>query len=147
MPADVSTARRLGAAAVIRDELGRVLLVRHTYGKCNWELPGGFSEPNESAAATAMREVREEIGLMVEAGRLIGVYYDSEHDMLHFVFFCHPVAEGTPRPSCPEISECLYCDSASLPRPISDFTVRRVQDALSGAGASLTTIGARRWII
>jgi len=30
--------RKLGAAAVILDTQGRVLLVKHTYGPLNWEL-------------------------------------------------------------------------------------------------------------
>src|SRR5688500_810850 len=36
--------KKLGAAAVILDTLGRVLLVKHTYGPLNWELPGGGAE-------------------------------------------------------------------------------------------------------
>jgi 8-oxo-dGTP pyrophosphatase MutT (NUDIX family) len=34
----------LGAAAVILDFEGRILLVRYSYGKNNWDLPGGKSE-------------------------------------------------------------------------------------------------------
>jgi 8-oxo-dGTP diphosphatase len=76
----------MGAAAIILDSEDRILLVKHSYGKYNWDLPGGKSEVNESAEETAIREVREEIGLDVEIGQLTGVYYDSNHDMHHFVF-------------------------------------------------------------
>jgi 8-oxo-dGTP pyrophosphatase MutT (NUDIX family) len=48
---------RLGAAAVILNDAGHVLLVKHTYGRLNWELPGGGAEAGESIIATAIREV------------------------------------------------------------------------------------------
>ena len=47
------------AAAVIVDDDGRILLVRHSYGELNWEIPGGAGELGESADAAAVREVRE----------------------------------------------------------------------------------------
>lgn len=55
--------KKLGAAAVILNDAGHVLLVRHTYGRLNWELPGGYAEAAESIVETAIREVREETGL------------------------------------------------------------------------------------
>ena len=79
-------------------------------------------------------------------GCLTGVYFDPEHDMHHSVFLCRSTASDLPRPSSPEISACLYWDPASLPRPISDFTIRRIEDALKGADARLITIGPRHWI-
>ncbi|OMF36882.1 hypothetical protein BK133_08150 [Paenibacillus sp. FSL H8-0548] len=42
----------VGAAAIIMDSEGRILLVKHSYGKYNWELPSGLSEQNESAEVT-----------------------------------------------------------------------------------------------
>jgi len=51
---------RVGAAAVILNGDGEVLLVHHTYGMLNWELPGGIGERGESPTETAVREVREE---------------------------------------------------------------------------------------
>lgn len=62
----------IGAAAVILDSKGRVLLVKHSYGKNNWDLPGGKGEENESAEETAKREVHEEVGLEVGVGQLTG---------------------------------------------------------------------------
>ncbi|MCF3963640.1 NUDIX domain-containing protein [Streptomyces fuscigenes] len=59
------------ADALIRDPEGRVLLVEPTY-KDGWDLPGGMLEDEEPEAGM-VREVREELGLEVRAGRLLVV--------------------------------------------------------------------------
>ena len=60
--------------AVIRDDAGRLLLIKrgHEPGKGLWSIPGGRVEAGESDAAAVVREVREETGLVVVPGRLIG---------------------------------------------------------------------------
>ena len=139
--------RRVGAAAVIVDRFGHVLLVRHTYGRLNWELPGGASEPGESVVETAVREVREETGLEARPERLMGLYYEPERDAHHFVFRCVVDGGEAPMPSSPEISACGYWSTADLPRPISDFTVRRIEDAVSGNVEPLpVTVPPRTWL-
>lgn len=136
----------VGAAAVIMDSKGRILLVKHNYGKYNWELPGGLSEQNESAENTAKREVLEETGLEVTVARLTGVYYEPNHDMHHFVFTCKLDDNQPPRPDEKEVTECKYWALNNLPRPISDFTIERIQDALNTDGNRLFhVIGPRQW--
>lgn len=44
----------------------------HDPGRGLWSIPGGRVEPGESDAAAVVREVREETGLTVRAGRLVG---------------------------------------------------------------------------
>jgi len=56
-------------AAVIRDAEGRWLLVRKR-GTSVFMQPGGKLEPGESAADALVRELAEELGLRVDAGRL-----------------------------------------------------------------------------
>jgi mutator protein MutT len=58
------------AGAVVRDADGRLLLVRRANEPSRglWSLPGGRIEPGETAAAAAVREVREETGLDVAVG-------------------------------------------------------------------------------
>ena len=64
--------------ACIRDEEGRILLLRRSDGENLWGFPGGAIEPDERAADAVVREVREEIGLEVEPVELIGVYSAPE---------------------------------------------------------------------
>ena len=59
---------------MIKDGSGRLLLIKrgHEPGKGLWSIPGGRVEAGESDADAVVREVREETGLVVAAGRLIG---------------------------------------------------------------------------
>jgi mutator protein MutT len=60
--------------AIIIDPAGRLLLIKrgHEPEAGRWSLPGGRIEPGESDEQALVREVREETGLTVAAGRLIG---------------------------------------------------------------------------
>jgi len=140
--------RQIGTAALILDERGRVLLIKHTYGKLNWELPGGLGEAGEPADATAIREVAEEVGIPVRAIRLSAVYYSEPSDMHHFVFECSiSEPDALPRPSSEEISQVGFFARDSLPRPISDFTIRRIDDGLAQTAVdAVTRIGPRVWL-
>jgi ADP-ribose pyrophosphatase YjhB (NUDIX family) len=60
--------------AIITDDTGRLLLIQrgHEPEEGRWSLPGGRVKPGESDPEAVAREVREETGLNVEPGRLIG---------------------------------------------------------------------------
>jgi ADP-ribose pyrophosphatase YjhB (NUDIX family) len=130
----------VGAAAAIFNDQGHVLLVKHGYGPLNWELPGGGAEPNESAVETALRETREETGLIVEAARLAGIYHLAQNDSVHFVFRCQILAGEPAVADAAEITDCRYWPTDALPRPISDWTIRRIQDALSETPPALPLV-------
>jgi ADP-ribose pyrophosphatase YjhB (NUDIX family) len=60
--------------AIITDGTGRLLLIQrgHEPEEGRWSLPGGRVKPGESDRDALVREVREETGLRVEPGRLVG---------------------------------------------------------------------------
>ena len=58
----------------------RVVLVERKYEPRGWALPGGFVDVCETVEAAAVREMREETGLEVELGPLLGVYSDPARD-------------------------------------------------------------------
>ena len=68
------------AVGILIDDAGRVLVTRrapdaHQGGL--WEFPGGKVEENETILAALARELREELGLLVEATEALMVL---EHD-------------------------------------------------------------------
>jgi ADP-ribose pyrophosphatase len=61
-----------GVRAIIVDKDDRVLMVRqHHEGRDLWMVPGGGIEEGENSREAVVREVREETGLEVKAGKLI----------------------------------------------------------------------------
>ena len=65
--------------AIITDDAGRLLLIQrgHEPEEGRWSLPGGRVRPGESDPEAVAREVREETGLRVEPGRLVGATRDK----------------------------------------------------------------------
>ncbi len=59
------------------DDAGRVLLVKHR-DTDRWVAPGGAIEPGETPADTAVREMWEETGLIVDLVGILGVYGGPE---------------------------------------------------------------------
>jgi 8-oxo-dGTP diphosphatase len=83
--------------AVIKDDQGRLLLIKrgHAPGAGLWSLPGGRIEPGETDAEALVREMREETGLAVHAGRLLGtVRRPAQGDVLDIRDYAATVTGG-----------------------------------------------------
>lgn len=67
---------RIAAHAVIADRRGRLLLLRRPetseYNPGRWEFPGGKIDQGEGIQDALVREAKEETGLAVRPGRLLG---------------------------------------------------------------------------
>lgn len=56
---------------VYKEKFGLIKIYRHPIREYSWELPGGFIEPNELPAFSALRELKEEAGIICEEKNLI----------------------------------------------------------------------------
>lgn len=72
-----ASGQRLAAGAVVELDGGVLLLQRRRPPVGVWELPGGWVERGESPWDAAVREVREEAGLALSDGVLLGVFTDE----------------------------------------------------------------------
>jgi 8-oxo-dGTP pyrophosphatase MutT (NUDIX family) len=126
------------AAACIRDEEGRILLLRRSDGDNMWGFPGGGMELGERVAETVVREVREEIGLEVEPVALIGVYSSPEYAFAYpngdqvqpvTAFFECRVVGGELRPDQEEILGSRYFGPEDELPPMHPCCVAKAHDA------------------
>jgi 8-oxo-dGTP pyrophosphatase MutT (NUDIX family) len=132
-------------SAIIVNEAGEVLLHRsRDDGK--WYVIGGAPDPGEDAADAAVREAKEETGLVVEPERLVGVYtdplvrYPNGDEVLYVasVFRCRPIG-GTAKVADDESLEVRYFAPDALPELLGTHRLR-IEHALSGGKAA-----AFRW--
>jgi 8-oxo-dGTP diphosphatase len=93
-----------------------------------WNLPGGGMESGETVDEALCREVREETGLLVEVGQLVGVYSKPQKQEVVLTFRCS-VKNGTPIVT-EESLECRYFDLSNLPTKILPKHRERIEDAL-----------------
>lgn len=108
-----------GEAVVVRDD--KLLLIRRTDDGL-WALPGGITDPGETPAETARRELWEEAGITGRVTQLLGIFdsrFWRSEKKIHFyhVVFLIDAGDAEPQPSS-EVSAAAYFGEGELP-PLS----------------------------
>ena len=104
----------IGAAALIRDQAGRVLLVRQTYHRHEvWVPPGGWLGRGETPRQTAARETYEEVGLRVAVGPPLAVGTGA-YGQINILFDCRILDDREARLS-DEVDRATYFPPSDLP--------------------------------
>ena len=128
----------LGVRAIVENEDGKVLLVRHTYVKGLF-FPGGGIEKGELALTALARELEEEAGVVPSAEPvLLGVYsnhrvFRNDHVLLYRLkpgswTSCAPTSRG-------EIAERIWIDPARAPSDVTPGTGRRLAEVFADGGS------------
>ncbi len=96
---------------------GQLVLLRRGIepGRGAWAQPGGFLEVDETVHEAAIRETREETGLVVEPGEIIGLYTRLEAAVVTVAFEARVVG-GSPAPTR-EALEIATFDPTEIPWP------------------------------
>lgn len=88
----------VGVCALALDGRGRLLVVRHTYRRQPWGLPGGFIGRDEQPTAALAREMWEELGIEATIGPLVyaETWLPGQHLTLYYAASLRdmPVADG-----------------------------------------------------
>jgi 8-oxo-dGTP pyrophosphatase MutT (NUDIX family) len=100
----------------------RVLLVRHTYGRRSWDLPGGAVKRGEPPIEAARREMEEELGLgsapWFEMGQVRGSV-DHRRDTIHV--FRAEVGAPTLTLDEGELAEARWFKRGGLPADLGPY--------------------------
>ena len=103
----------------------RILLVKKNYSDRAWTLPGGLMEKGEAINQTAVREVKEEIGVDIRLTRIVGIYSIESR---FAVIFEGKIADESFSLNRDEISECAYFALDDLPESLPRHLVQRIRD-------------------
>ncbi|MBN2059341.1 MAG: 8-oxo-dGTP diphosphatase MutT [Deltaproteobacteria bacterium] len=115
------------AAGLICSE-GRILIARRPEGSHLaglWEFPGGKQEPNETLEECLEREIREELGMIIKAGKCIMTVlheYELKKISLH-IFDCLSDPGNPKALECQEIQwvKPVELNSYQFPPPDQKF--------------------------
>jgi ADP-ribose pyrophosphatase YjhB (NUDIX family) len=120
----------VSVAGIVVDDEDRVLVIRRR-DTGDWQAPGGVLELDESFEAGVRREVAEETGVVVEVGRLTGVYKNVSRGVVALVFRCKALSAAAS--STDEASEIRWITRDEVRQSMSPAFAVRVFDAFEDA--------------
>jgi 8-oxo-dGTP diphosphatase len=119
----------VGAAVVVRDAEGRVLLVRRSagqFGAGKWCFPCGFVEWGEDVRDAARREAREEAGIEVVLGEVLQAAsnFHEERKPTIGIWFAATLADPATCPVAGDDAEAVGWFDPLAPPPLAFPTDR-----------------------
>jgi 8-oxo-dGTP diphosphatase len=121
---------KTGAFAAVLDDDGRVLIVRERKEPHRFGFPGGRVEPDEALDAAAVRECKEETGLLVNVQYLVGTY-DFTNGTRAAVFRCARAVGGNELRTEAGVIGGWY-RPGGIPQPIRGSLYYALPDVLAG---------------
>ncbi|MGP7796061.1 NUDIX domain-containing protein [Sphingomonas sp. CLY1604] len=122
-----------GVKAMAFDPEGRLLLVRHRYGRSDlWMLPGGGIARGEAPADAVAREVHEETGCRLTGIAPIATFMTRAEGRRDTVYLFQaqtcdrPVVDGV------ELAAACFFALDALPDTVSPATLRRIAEWQGG---------------
>lgn len=121
------------SVAIVR--AGKVLLIKRAYAPYQhlWTLPGGRIEPGETIEQCAIREIAEEVGLVIRNPKPVIVQALGRDQTFRLAVFATQDFSGQIHPS-DEVAGHQWMDPAAL---IALRTTSRLDDVLARAFAVL----------
>ncbi|MGH8885067.1 MAG: NUDIX domain-containing protein [Egibacteraceae bacterium] len=123
----------VGVRAIVTNERGEVLLLRHTY-KSGFYLPGGKVKRGESLSEAVLRELREEVGVRdVDKSQvaLVGAYSSFSSFKSDHILVVSARTSAAARPTSRlEVESVTFADPRHLPEQTSPATRRRIEEYL-----------------
>ncbi len=118
MRGDEMRDRKLVVAGLIVADDGRILITQRRADQAlplQWEFPGGKVEPGESPVAALARELREEIGVAAEVGRIWDVLFHPypAFDLVMLVYRCRLAPGEVAR--AVEVADLAWVATSELP--------------------------------
>lgn len=130
----------LASCAVVFDAQGHILLTQREDYEV-WCLPGGHVEQNESMAEAAIREIREETGILAELTHLVGLYSRPQwRTGVHVACFAARATGGQLKGQPEEVIDLGFFAPDQLP---DDFFANHelfVGDALDGVRGTVASL-------
>jgi 8-oxo-dGTP pyrophosphatase MutT (NUDIX family) len=136
--------KRIGSAAIFFNEQNQIFIVKPTY-RDGWLVPGGAGDAFESPLHCCKREVREELGLVVEEFKLLGVNHTvlrmkngDMDDGLHFIYYggvLTPDQISKINLQKEELSEFEFVEVKEAYSLLSDRLSKRIEEGVNALNA------------
>jgi 8-oxo-dGTP diphosphatase len=122
----------VAASGLITNPRGQILLIRSP--KRGWEFPGGQVEEGETLIQALVRETREEAGVVISVGALVGVYSNIVPPTKVIFGFLGTWVSGDPTISSESLETEWVDRDAVISRVTHPAIYDRIKDMLEYSG-------------